>query len=181
MKAHAIAGDAERGAVFLHELQDVDWRRYGQSMRSRRDLAEMRARVEREQGPRNPLKAGMGGYYDIDFALMYLRLKGAGIFYKVLNTPERIDVIEKMGHLDREDADFLREAATFYRAIDHGQRILTGHAEGSLPTSQAQLDTLTNLVKRWTPEHLHHQRIDAALHDIRRRTRAFFERTFGRS
>ncbi len=77
-----------------------------------------------------------GGYYDIDFALMYLRLKGAGIFYKVLNTPERIDVIEKMGHLDREDADFLREAATFYRAIDHGQRILTGHAEGSLPTSQ---------------------------------------------
>jgi len=28
---------------------------------------------------------------------MYLRLKGAGIFYKVLNTPERIDVIEKMG------------------------------------------------------------------------------------
>jgi glutamate-ammonia-ligase adenylyltransferase len=181
MKAHAIAGDAERATVFLHELQDVDWRRYGQSMRSRRDLIEMRARVEREQGPRNPLKAGMGGYYDIDFALMYLRLKGAGIFYKVLNTPERIDVIEKMGHLDREDANFLREAATFYRAIDHGQRILTGHAEGSLPTSQAQLDTLTNLVKRWTPEHLHHQRIDAALHEIRRLTRAFFERTFGRS
>jgi len=181
MKARAIAGDAERATIFLHELQDVDWRRYGQSMRSRRDLTEMRARVEREQGPRNPLKAGMGGYYDIDFALMYLRLKGAGIFYKVLNTPERIDVIEKMGHLDREDADFLREAATFYRAIDHGQRILTGHAEGSLPTSQAQLDTLTNLVKRWTPEHLHHRRIDAALHEIRQRTRAFFERTFGRS
>jgi glutamate-ammonia-ligase adenylyltransferase len=180
MKARAVAGHTERATLFLHELQDVDWRRYGQSMRSRHDLREMRMRVEREQGPRNPLKAGVGGYYDIDFALMYLRLKGAGIFYKVLNTPERIDVIEKMGHLDREDADFLREAATFYRAIDHGQRILTGHAEGSLPTSQAQLDTLTNLVKRWTPEHLHQQRIDAALHEIRMRTRAFFERTFGR-
>ena len=115
----------------------------------------MRARLEREQGPRNPLKAGAGGYYDIDFALMYLRLKGAGIFYKVLNTPERIDVIEKMGHLDREDADFLREAATFYRALDHGQRVSMGHAEGSLPTSQAQFEVLTELVKRWTPEHLH--------------------------
>jgi glutamate-ammonia-ligase adenylyltransferase len=101
MKSRAIAGDVERATVFLHELQDVDWRRYGQSMRSRRDLMEMRMRVEREQGPRNPLKAGVGGYYDIDFALMYLRLKGAGIFYKVLNTPERIDVIEKMGHLSR--------------------------------------------------------------------------------
>jgi [glutamine synthetase] adenylyltransferase / [glutamine synthetase]-adenylyl-L-tyrosine phosphorylase len=181
MKARAIAGHAERATAFLHELQDLDWRRYGQSMRSRRELAEMRARLEREQGPRNPLKAGTGGYYDIDFALMYLRLKGAGIFYKVLNTPERIDVIEKMGHLEREDAVFLREAATFYRAIDHGQRILTGHAEGSLPASQAQLDSLTDLVKRWTPETLRERRIDVALHEIRQRTRQFFERTFGRA
>jgi glutamate-ammonia-ligase adenylyltransferase len=180
MKARAVAGYGERATAFLHELQEIDWRRYGQSMRSRRELAEMRGRLEREQGPRNPLKAGAGGYFDIDFALMYLRLKGAGIFYKVLNTPERIDVIEKMGHLEREDANFLREAATFYRAIDHGQRILTGHAEGSLPASQAQLDALTALVKRWTPDALSGRRIDAALHDIRQRTRQFFERTFGR-
>jgi glutamate-ammonia-ligase adenylyltransferase len=179
MKSRAVAGNVERATEFLHELQDVDWRRYGQSMRSREELAEMRARLEREQGPRNPLKAGMGGYYDIDFAMMYLRLKGAGIFYKVLNTPERIDVIEKMGHLDREDADFLREAATFYRAVDHGQRVSTGHAEGSLPTSPAQFEVLTDLVKRWTPPHLHEQRLDVTLRDIRQRTRKFFNRLFG--
>jgi glutamate-ammonia-ligase adenylyltransferase len=178
MKSRAIAGNVERATEFLHELQDVDWRRYGQSMRSRKELAEMRARLEREQGPRNPLKAGIGGYYDIDFALMYLRLRGAGIFYKVLNTPERIDVIEKMGHLDREDADFLREAAAFYRAIDHGQRVSTGHAEGSLPTAQSQFDMLTSLVKRWTPPHLHQQRIDATLQEIRRKTREYFNRLF---
>jgi glutamate-ammonia-ligase adenylyltransferase len=180
MKSRAVAGNLERATEFLHELQVVDWRRYGQGMRSRKDLAEMRARLEREQGPRNPLKAGAGGYYDIDFALMYLRLRGAGIFYKVLNTPERIDVIEKMGHLDLEDADFLREAATFYRAVDHGQRVSTGHAEGSLPTGQAQFEVLTNLVKRWTPEHLHRQRIDTTLREIRQRTREFFNRLFGR-
>src|SRR5471032_2224976 len=178
MKARALTGNLERATEFLHELQDVDWRRYGQSMRSRKELAEMRARLEREQGPRNPLKAGIGGYYGIDFALMYLRLKGAGIFFRVLNTPERIDVIEKMGHLDREDADFLRDAATFYRALDHGQRISTGHAEGSLPGARSQFEVLTNLVKRWTPERLHQQRIDATLHDIRRRTREFFRRVF---
>lgn len=180
MKSRAVAGNAERATAFLEELQAVDWRRYGQSMRSRKELAEMRARVEREQGPRNPLKAGVGGYYDIDFALMYLRLRGAGIFYKVLNTPERIDVIEKMGHLDREDADFLREAATFYRSVDHGQRVSTGHAEGSLPTAQAQLEVLANLVQRWTPEHLHQQRLDLTLREIRQRTREFFNRLFGR-
>ena len=110
MKARALAGNIERATAFLHELQDVDWRRYGQSMRSRHELGEMRARLEREQGARNPLKAGVGGYYDIDFALMYLRLRGAGIFYKVLNTPERIEVIEKMGHLSR-DPDCRRERA----------------------------------------------------------------------
>lgn len=180
MKARAVAGNMERATAFLEELQAVDWRRYGQSMRSRKELAEMRARLEREQGPRNPLKAGAGGYYDIDFALMYLRLRGAGIFYKVLNTPERIDVIEKMGHLDREDADFLREAATFYRAVDHGQRISTGRAEGSLPVAAGQLEVLANLVQRWTPEHLHQDRLDITLREIRQRTREFFNRLFGR-
>jgi glutamate-ammonia-ligase adenylyltransferase len=179
MKARALAGNIDRATVFLHELQDVDWRRYGQSMRSRHELGEMRARLEREQGPRNPLKAGVGGYYDIDFALMYLRLRGAGIFYKVLNTPERIEVIEKMGHLSPEDANFLRDASTFYRALDHGQRLSIGHTEGSLPTSQAQFEVLTELVNRWTPAHLHEQPLDVTLAEIRRRTREFFQRLFG--
>jgi len=178
MKSRGVAGNVTRATDFLHELQDVDWRRYGQSGRSRKELAQMRARLEKEQGARNPLKAGRGGYYDIDFALMYLRLKGAGIFFKVLNTPERIDVIEKMGHLEREDAEFLRDAATFYRAIDHGLRISAGHAEGSLPSAPEQMRILTELVRRWTPEHLHDRSLDAKLAQIREGTRKFFDRVF---
>jgi len=178
MKSRGVAGNMARATDFLHELQEVDWRRYGQSGRSRKELAQMRARLEKEQGARNPLKAGRGGYYDIDFALMYLRLKGAGIFFKVLNTPERIDVIEKMGHLEREDAEFLRDAATFYRAIDHGSRISAGHAEGKLPSAAEQMRILTELVHRWTPEHLHGGSLDAKLAQIRTRTREFFDRVF---
>jgi glutamate-ammonia-ligase adenylyltransferase len=179
MKARGVAGNSEQATKFLNELQDVDWRRYGQSGRSRKELAEMRARLEKEQGARNPLKAGRGGYYDIDFALMYLRLKGAGIFYKVLNTPQRIDVIEKMGHLEREDADFLRDSATFYRAIDHGLRVWSGHAAGKLPSSQMQLEVLTELVHRWTPPHMSDQPLTAKLSQVRKRTREFFNRLFG--
>jgi glutamate-ammonia-ligase adenylyltransferase len=178
MKSRGVAGNMARATEFLHELQDVDWRRYGQSGRSRKELAQMRARLEKEQGARNPLKAGRGGYYDIDFALMYLRLKGAGIFFKVLNTPERIDVIEKMGHLEREDAEFLRDAATFYRAIDHGLRIAAGHAEGSLPPAPEQMRILTELVHRWAPERLHDRSLDAKLAQIRAGTREFFDRLF---
>lgn len=179
MKSRGVAGDVQRATQFLNQLQDLDWRRYGQSGRSKGQLAQMRLRLEKEQGASDPLKAGHGGYFDIDFALMYLRLKGAGIFYPVLNTPARIDVIEKMGHLDRSDADFLRDAATFYRAIDHGLRVSTGHAEGSLPTAEAHLEMLTALVRRWTPDYLHDQPLEIELAQIRARTRDFFARLFG--
>jgi glutamate-ammonia-ligase adenylyltransferase len=179
MKSRAVAGNSKSTTKFLHELQQVDWRRYGQGGRSRHDLREMRSRLEREQGAISPLKAGPGGYYDIDFALMYLRLKSAGIFYKVLNTPERIDIIEKMGHLERSDAAFLEEAATFYRAIDHGLRVYFGHAEGRLPNSPAHLETLTALVNRWTPERLRDEPLPQTLAMIQARTREYFRRLFG--
>lgn len=178
MKSRAVAGNPEHATTFLNELQDLDWRRYGQSGRSQKQLRQMRVRLEKEQGTENLLKAGRGGFYDIDFALMYLRLKGAGIFFKVLNTPERIDVIEKMGHLERSDAAFLRDAAAFYRALDHGLRVLTGNAEGYLPKAQAQMEMLSSLVSRWTPEHLHDQPLEQELEQIRDRTREFFDRLF---
>ena len=129
-----------------------------------------------ELGDGNLLKAGEGGYYDIDFVLMYLRLRSAGIFFKQLNTPRRIDVVEKMGHLERADAAFLREAATFYRAVDHGLRLIHGHAEGSLPKSALELDNLSDLVGRW-------RAVSGSLVEewevMRGRTREVFDRLFG--
>jgi glutamate-ammonia-ligase adenylyltransferase len=112
---------------------------------------------------------------------MYLRLKSAGLFFKVLNTPERIDIVEKMGHLEREDAAFLRDAAVLYRAVDHGLRVSTGHAEGRLPTNRAHIGILTDLVHRWTPPSLHEGTLNSVSKRIRKETRAFFERLFGRS
>ena len=178
MKARAVAGNEERATKFLNELQQVDWRRYGQSGRSKKDLRQMRLRLEKEQGAGHPLKAGLGGFYDIDFSLLYLRLKAAGIFYKVLNTPARINIIEAMGHLERADAEFLRDAATFYRAMDHGLRVYSGHAEGSLPNSESQLEVLTDLVHRWTPDHLNQRPLKIELSKIQNRTREIFDRLF---
>ena len=178
MKARAVAGNIERGTDFLGNLQETDWRRWGQSGRSRQVLGEMRMRLEKEQGAGNPLKAGPGGYYDIDFILMFLRLKGGGIFFRVLNTPERLSVIEEMGHLDHADAAFLSDAATFYRAIDHGLRLYSGHAEGKLPNSEAKLDALTELVARWTPSRLNERPLQEELGSIKHLTRRLFRRFF---
>lgn len=172
MKSRAVAGDPMSADLFLHHLQAIDWVRYGQSGRSRTDLKQMRARLEKEQAATHPLKAGRGGYYDIDFLLLYLRLKSAGIFFQSLNTSERIEVLESMHLLDRAEAGFLRDAATFYRALDHGLRVRSGHAEGKLPTGAQQV-ALAGLIKRWTPAPLE------ALGDIRERTRELFDRAFG--
>ncbi len=172
MKSHAVAGDPDRAEFFLHELQEIDWQRYGQSGRSRTDLKQMRMKIEREHGAQHPFKSGRGGYYDIDFILMYLRLKSAGVFYKVLNTPARIEVIQHMDLVDQATAKFLDEAATFYRALDHGIRVLTGHAQDRLPSSEAQVETLRELLSRWSPIPL------SEVDEIQSRTRSVFERIF---
>jgi len=179
MKTRCLAGDVEKGTAFLTDLQNVDWRRYGQSGALAALLSDMRRKLEKEQGAEQPLKAGRGGYYDIDFALMYLRLRGAGIFYRSLNTPERIEVIERMGLLGPENAEFLRSAAVFYRALDHGLRVSTGRPTAALPTALSQVEILTELVKRWTPAGLHVRPLDALLAEMRQRTRAAFNQIFG--
>ena len=117
MKARAVAGDMERATSFLTGLQQVDWRRWGQSGRSKQDLKQMRLRLEREQGNATPLKAGRGGYYDADFAMMYLRLKGAGFLLRRLIRRSGSTSLMKMGHLERSDAEFLLRATTLYRAV----------------------------------------------------------------
>jgi len=178
MKARAIAGDIERATTFLSELQQVDWRRYGQSGRSKQDLRQMRMRLQREGGTANPLKAGFGGYYDADFILMYLRLKGAGMFFKSLNTPERIDIVEKMGHLERADAEFLLRATTFFRALDHGLRIVTGRSGQGLPSTPAELEMLVELLGRWTGDRKNTSALEEELLSIQTGMRRLFDSIF---
>ncbi len=178
MKARGVAGDVERATAFLSELQRVDWRRYGQSGRSKQDLYQMRMRLQREQGAVSPLKAGEGSYYDADFILMYLRLKGAGMFFKTLNTPERIDVVEKMGHLERADAEFLLQATTFVRALDHGLRIVAGRAEEKFPGSHREEEMLADLMQRWTGEYRTPSALRAELTALQGKMRRLFESVF---
>ena len=180
MKARALAGDTERATKFLEQhLQQVDWRRYGQSGRSRQDLRQMRMRLQKEQGQSTPLKAGEGGFYDADFILMYLRLKGAGIFFKSLNTPERIDIVEKMGHLERADADFLMRATTFFRALDHAIRIVTGRAEEKLPPNNTpEREMVRDLVHRWAADTPLTDTLEAGLDTLHTRMRRLFDSIF---
>jgi glutamate-ammonia-ligase adenylyltransferase len=57
--------------VSAHELQKVDWRRYGQSGRSQKGPSRRCAlRLEKEQGVGTSAESRLhGGFYDIDFSL----------------------------------------------------------------------------------------------------------------
>ena len=54
MKSRAVAGNVERATEFLHELAGSGLAPLRAERRSRKELAEMRARLEREQGAAQP-------------------------------------------------------------------------------------------------------------------------------
>ena len=109
---------------------------------------------------------------------MYLRLRGAGMFFKSLNTPERIDVVEKMGHLERADADFLLEATTHFRALDHALRLVTGHAEGKMPVSIEHRQMIADLMNRWTSRRSSADNLEADLLLLQTKMRRLFDTVF---
>jgi glutamate-ammonia-ligase adenylyltransferase len=178
MKSRAVAGDREGGTTFLTELQDVDWRRYGMSGDLSRLLLDMRNRLEREQGAQRPIKAGAGGYYDVDFILMYLRLLDAGIFFESLTTPERIEVIRSTGRLSARQAATLHETAVFFRALDHAIRVSTGHSSSKIPTSLFKQEILAELIGRWSKLKPTAQPLPSFVQQVRQSTRSLFLQIF---
>ena len=179
MKARTVAGDLDAGRRFLERLQTIGWERFGQSDDLAGLLRGMRARLEREQGRPNPLKAGVGGYYDLDFILLYLRLRNAGAFFEYLSTPRRIEIVRAYGSLSDEQADRLRRAAIFFRAVDHAIRAATGHASATLPASLALQDTICELLGRWSASQPSSQPLAAVVEGVRRGSRALFRQILG--
>ena len=172
LKARAVAGERKRAERFLHDLQQAYGDRYGQSGNSRLDLREMRARLERELGTQRPMKAGRGGYYDIDFLLLYLRLKNAGIYYSYLNTLARIEVLETAKNSaspkPRSFAEPPRSTAPSITACVFSPVTPTP----SCRVAGAQREALEALLPRWTPVPL------SDLDRVRDEVRALFDRFF---
>ena len=180
MKARTIAGDIGRGTSFLNELQTVDWERFGTSRDTAGKLMEMREKLERAQGPSHPIKAGAGGYYDIDFILMSLRLKDAGLFFSSLNTPARIGIIRTRGGLTATQVDRLWRAAVIFRSLDHAIRLAAGPSSHKLPTSASQLEIVAELLGRWSPLKPAPALLAGMVDELRRNTRQLFQEIFSK-
>jgi glutamate-ammonia-ligase adenylyltransferase len=178
MKARTVAGDLDRGRSFLQALQQIGWERFGKDADLASLLREMRAKIEREQGAAAPLKAGPGGYYDIDFILLYLRLKSAGVFFEILSTPRRIEIVRELGGLSDAQARFLHDTAVFYRALDHAIRVATGRSSNDIPPAVGIQEAIGELVRRWSPIAPAAQPLAAFVEHVRRSTRAVYRDVF---
>ena len=178
MKARTIAGDLKQGAKFLSELQDVGWQRYGLSGELASKLVAMRNRIEETHGIANPIKAGRGGYYDVDFILMYLRLKNAELFFPSLNTPERIEVLKNTKALDTDQANTLEMAAEFLSSLDHAVRVSIGPSATKIPISVSQRNVISNLVQRWSRVEISSTSIWDSFAMVCKETRGVFEDVF---
>lgn len=178
LKARPVAGDTAGAKETLIELQQIGWRRYGLSGDSTRLLDDMRRKLERELGGISPLKAGPGGYYDIDFLLLYLRLRGAVVFFDYLSTPARIELVRQSGQITPPQAELLLEAATFYRGLDHAVRTVAGQPSAEFPTAAASEQALRELMIRWKAAPPGDQPLAQQADSMRKRTRALYDEFF---
>lgn len=178
MKARTVAGDPESGKQFLVRLQHVLWKQFAHREELRALLARMRSRLETEQGEAKPLKSGRGGYYDIDFLLLYWRLMRAESFYKSLNTPQRIEIIRETDPTHTDDLDVLLKATTVFRALDHGVRLSKGTSSHDLPPTEWQRELLAGLVSRWLPKDIRDVPLAELLAASRDSVRSVFNSAF---
>lgn len=180
LKARPVAGDLDGARLNLKALQQLAWRRFGLSGDSASLLDGMRAKLERELGDSHPLKAGRGGYYDIDFLLLYLRLRGAVIFFDYLSTPARVEVVRASAQVTPPQAELLQSAATFYRGLDHAVRTVTGATSAQIPAGPALERNLKTLLERWGAEFASELPLVEQASVVRDEVRALYEQFFGR-
>ncbi len=150
LKACPIAGDLALGRRTVARLTAAVWQRFANYPELEAELHRMRRRLEREMSvtPSNT-KTAPGGYYDVDFAVSYLRLRQRLATPAGANMPEQIAALRAAGCLRDEDAETLLAGAAFLRAVDHAIRLVTGKAAAGLPEHVGHAEAVESLARKW--------------------------------
>jgi [glutamine synthetase] adenylyltransferase / [glutamine synthetase]-adenylyl-L-tyrosine phosphorylase len=163
----------------------------GDSRELARQLMHMRERLERERAEgATGFKCAAGGFFDIEYVIAYAALAHGEFAAMPKNVLEQIASLEMSATseaagvsgsfaknaqdlrpfaenalgLRRQDVEVLREAAMFYRSLDHAIRLVLGRSSSTLP-EPAQIPRVSALMKEWgVPVH-------GSLHDAVTATR----------
>jgi glutamate-ammonia-ligase adenylyltransferase len=150
LKACHVAGNAELGRETVSRLVTAIFHRFAAYPSLATDLRQMRRRLEREvPAPPTNTKTAAGGYYDIDFAVSLLRLRGHIAAHPGANMAEQIATLRSAGLMNSEDSKILSGGANFLRSVDHAIRLVTGKAADGLPDRAGHAELVENLARRW--------------------------------
>jgi len=150
LKACPVAGNRELGAQAVQRLVLGVFDRFAGYPQLEAELHEMRRRLEREvMVPPSNTKTAPGGYYDVDFAVSYLRLRHRVELPAGANSPEQIAALRGRDLIGAEDARTLAEGAAFLRSVDHAIRLVTGRTADGLPEHVGHAEAVDDLTRRW--------------------------------
>ncbi|HXT73155.1 MAG TPA: hypothetical protein VN785_04810 [Candidatus Angelobacter sp.] len=172
----------------------------GDSRELARQLIHTRAKLEQERHEgASGFKSCSGGFFDIDYIVAYLKLsrglvggteslrsapmKGIGALPASgqagpelqggpANSLAQIAFLESRGALDREQASALRDAAIFYRSLDHAIRLVLGRPSAELP-EPAQIPRVSALLEKWGVPN--RGRLHEAVTETKRKVREIYE------
>jgi [glutamine synthetase] adenylyltransferase / [glutamine synthetase]-adenylyl-L-tyrosine phosphorylase len=150
LKACPLAGNEELARGLAGDLVTAVMDRFQNYPDLEGELQMMRHRLEREKHvPPDNTKTAPGGYYDVDFAVSYLRLRHRVLTPFGANMATQIDALRSAGALSDADADSLRHGAAFLRSVDHAVRLVTGKAAEGLPAHVGHREAIENLARHW--------------------------------
>ncbi|HUI41425.1 MAG TPA: putative nucleotidyltransferase substrate binding domain-containing protein [Terriglobia bacterium] len=150
LKACPVAGDSELGWSVTERLVQAVFVRFASDPHLAAALRDMRRRLEREpKAGHFSTKSAPGGYYDVDFAVSYLRLRHRLTLPAGSNMFEQIGALAAAGRIGESDADTLVEGAAFLRALDHAMRLVTGKRLRGLPERPGPAQAIERLLRLW--------------------------------
>jgi [glutamine synthetase] adenylyltransferase / [glutamine synthetase]-adenylyl-L-tyrosine phosphorylase len=141
-RARWIAGNRETGERFLEQVSQFVYGK-GLSPGEKKQIAEMRSRIERQKKG-EPLKAGEGGLVDVEFLVQALQMEHGGEHPEV-RSPNIIEALEAMVEkqlIDAGDARTLIQNYLFQREIANRLQILDGISISQLPKEPEKLEEL---------------------------------------
>lgn len=176
-KARSVAGDPRTGAVFEEMAGQFAFGADPGSLIG--EVARLKRRIDAdrldEAGRRNDIKRGPGGIREIEFIVGVELLSTARgrSDARPRRTIEALEVLRRKGRIARDDADFLRDAYTFLRRLEHVLQMEGDQQTHALPEDHGARAVLARKCG-----------FDGAgafedrLADVRGRVRGLFERWF---
>ncbi len=179
LKAFPLAGNLDLGREATDRLQVAIHERLATYHDFEGELHQMRRRLEREVVvPSSNTKTAPGGYYDVDYAVSYLRLRNRVEALPGANMAEQIEALRAAGNIAPEDARTLTAGAGFLRSVDHIIRLVTGKAPQGLPEHLGHAEAVESVARRWNlvPEG---QTLARLLSDTQQQVRYVYRRLVG--